>query len=276
MKQLRKDAWGWNEEATTAFEHLKKATTEAPVLALPYFTKQFIIETDASNGGLGAILMQESHPTTYFSKTMGNRASLKLIYEKKLMAIVFVVLKRRHYLLGRKFVVKTDQSSLRFLLCQREVGVECQKWLMKIMGFDFEIVYNSGSSNRVADALYCKSDDEVFLGALCSSHGIDWKAIDDLVRNDAILGLIIQKIEARGELLNGFTVEHSQLWYKGRYALPKTSPFISTLLYEYHGLSLGGHMGEHKTYSRIAVEWFWEGIRKQIVDYVKSCGVCKT
>lgn len=129
-EQLRKDVWGWNEEATVAFERLKKAMTEAPVLALPNFSKSFVVETDVSNGGVGAVLTQESHPTAYFSKTLGNRASLKPIYEKEMMAIVFAIPKWRHYLLGRKFIVKTNQSSLKFLLCQREIGVEYQKWLM--------------------------------------------------------------------------------------------------------------------------------------------------
>ena len=104
-EQLKKDAWGWNEEAIVAFERLKKAMTEAPVLALPDFSKPFVIETEASKG-VEAILTQESHPIAYFSKTLGSRACLKPIYEKQLMAIVFAILKWRHYLLERKLSSK--------------------------------------------------------------------------------------------------------------------------------------------------------------------------
>ena len=132
--QLRKDAFGWNEAAFAAFIALKQAMTKALVLSLPDFFKLFVIETDASNSGLGAVLIQEKHPVAFFSKALGTRASLKPIYEKELMAIVFAILKWRHYLLGSKFVVQTDQSSLKFLLEQREVGMKYRKWLLKVMG----------------------------------------------------------------------------------------------------------------------------------------------
>ena len=58
--QLRKDSFGWNAAAFTTFNNLKKAMTAAPVLSLPDFTKMFFIETDASNCGLGAVLIQEN------------------------------------------------------------------------------------------------------------------------------------------------------------------------------------------------------------------------
>ena len=133
IEQLRKDAFGWNEAALAAFIALKQAMTKASVLSLPNFSKLFVIETDASNSGLGAVLLQEKHPVAFFSKALGTRASLKPIYDKELMAIVFAILKWRHYLLGRKFVVRIDQSSLKFLLEQREVGTEYQKWPLKVM-----------------------------------------------------------------------------------------------------------------------------------------------
>ena len=65
---LKQDAYRWNEEATTTFNQLKNVMTQPLVLALPDLTKQFIIETDASNRGMGAVLMQEGHPIAFISK----------------------------------------------------------------------------------------------------------------------------------------------------------------------------------------------------------------
>ena len=83
----------WNEAATTAFEKLKQAMSQPPVLALPDFGKTFVVETDASGMGIGAVLMQEGHPIAYVSKSLGSRQLALSIYEKELLAIVYAVCK---------------------------------------------------------------------------------------------------------------------------------------------------------------------------------------
>jgi hypothetical protein len=90
---LKKDAYRWNEEATSAFNQLKHAMTQPPVLALPYLTQQFIIETDASSRGMGAVLMQAGHPIAFISKSFGVKQQALSTYERELLAILLAVTK---------------------------------------------------------------------------------------------------------------------------------------------------------------------------------------
>ncbi|XP_010424225.1 PREDICTED: uncharacterized protein LOC104709283 [Camelina sativa] len=81
----KKDAFVWSDEAQQAFNELKKALCEAPVLALPRFDKPFLVETDESSQGIGAVLMQEGHPLAYISRHLKGKQLLLSIYEKELM-----------------------------------------------------------------------------------------------------------------------------------------------------------------------------------------------
>lgn len=119
-KLLQKNSFKWSEEATEAFEKPKLAMKTIHVLALPDWSLPFIIETDASGIGLGAVLSQNGHPIAFFSQKLSARAQAKSIYERQLMAIVLSVQKWR-LLLGRKLTVTSDQKAMKFLLEQREV-----------------------------------------------------------------------------------------------------------------------------------------------------------
>ncbi|XP_048496700.1 transposon Tf2-1 polyprotein [Beta vulgaris subsp. vulgaris] len=271
--QLKKDSFQWGSEADIAFVALKKAMTSAPVLAMPNFQQTFVLETDASGHGLGAVLLQNQHPITFFSHTLGVRARLKSIYEKELMAIVLAVQKWRHYLMGRRFIIRTDQRSLKFLMEQRVVGVEYQKWLSKLMGFEFEIQYNPGASNRVADALSRKSMGE--LNNVESICGISWDEVQASVQSNPFIQRITKEIETGEQTHHGFTIVGGRLLYKGRLMVPANSTLSRTLLREYHDSPLGGHAGELKTYLRLATEWFWVGMRKEVARYVQACTTCQ-
>lgn len=98
------------------------------------------------------------------------------------MAICFAVQKWRCYLLGRHFVVRTDQQSLRYVLQQREVGNEYQRWMSKLMGYSFEIHYKPGKANLVADALSRKIVQGAELGTMISYSTINWAELNQETR----------------------------------------------------------------------------------------------
>lgn len=150
---LKKDAFVWSAEAEASFGEPKAAMTTTPVLRLPDFEIPFCIETDASDAGIGAVLLQENHPIAFFSKKLGPRRRVVSTHHKELCAIVEAVQKWRQYLLGREFVIRSDQKSLKELLLQVVQTPDQQLYVLKLMEYKFTIEYKKGSLNKVADAL---------------------------------------------------------------------------------------------------------------------------
>ena len=155
---LKKNAFAWSDAADLAFQHLKVAVSQPLVLALPNFNQHFIIECDASGTGLGAVLMQNQRPIAFHTQTLKGKALQLSTYEKELLALVTAVHKWRPYLLGRPFIIKIDQKSLKYILEQKIATPAQQKWLTKLLGYLFVVEYKRGCENKVADALSRRSN----------------------------------------------------------------------------------------------------------------------
>ncbi|KAK9126281.1 hypothetical protein Scep_015127 [Stephania cephalantha] len=127
------------------------------------------------------------------------------------MAIVLAVQKWRHYLLGRKFVVRSDQRSLKYLFEQRVIAPEYQRWILKLLGFQFEIQYKPGSSNAAADALSRFPCME--LQSFTTSSFLDMEVIHSEVLQDSFLGPIFSALQQDKEapLADLFTDDTSDL-----------------------------------------------------------------
>ena len=174
----------WTDLHQESFEKLKLALTSAPVLAYPDYSKPFLLETDASLKGLGAVLSQEdndghtrvisyvSRTLKPYEKSMRNYSSAKL----ELLALKWSVCKKfRDYLIGSKFTVLTDNNPLTYV-CTSRLGMSQIRWLSDLALFDFEIKYRVGKSNQVADALSRQPSNPD--SASESSDGEDeWEAI---------------------------------------------------------------------------------------------------
>ncbi|KAI5352798.1 hypothetical protein L3X38_005690 [Prunus dulcis] len=155
---LRKDNFHWSLAADSAFQALKTALTTTPVLRLPDFSKQFVVESDASNNGVGAILSQEQRPIAYLSKSLSERHRSLSVYDKEMLAVVLAVQQWCPYLLGRQFKIVTDHQTIKHFLEQRITTPTQEKWLLKLLGYNYEIEYRAGSKNAGPDALSRKSE----------------------------------------------------------------------------------------------------------------------
>ncbi|KAI3522148.1 hypothetical protein L1887_11628 [Cichorium endivia] len=271
---LKKDNFTWGNEATQAFRQLQQAMTQVPVLALPDFTKAFTVETDASGVGVGAVLMQQNKPVAYFSQVLGHRAQLKSVYERELMAIVMAVQKWRPYLLGRRFTVITDQKSLKYLLEQRMVAGEHQRWISKLAGFDFEILYRPGKENGAADALSRRGEGVTLAELTLSQVGHGGEILADLLNEPELIEMR-KKLETSGDEMPGYVIDQGHVRYKGRLVIPRTSKWVLRLCQESHSGVTGGHEGMQKTYQRLAREFFWVGMRNDVARFVSECVVCQ-
>ena len=270
---LKLGSFKWSEEAQEAFEKLQRAMMILPILALLDFNAPFEVETDASGYGIGAVLMQNKRPVAFYSHTLALRDRSKPVYERELMAVVMAVQRWRPYLLGRTFIVKTDQRSLKFLLKQRVIQPQYQKWIAKLLGYSFEVMYKPGLENKAADAL-SRVPPTAHLNQLTAHTLVDIKVIREEVDKDDYLKDIIDRIQREEEVKN-YTLQQGILRYKGRLVIAKNSSLIPAILHTYHDSVLGGHSGFLRTYKRMTGELFWVGMKAEVQKYCEECMTCQ-
>jgi hypothetical protein len=122
-------AFKWEQDQEDAFNTLKEKLMNAPILALPNFAKTFEIECDASNIGIGAVLLQEGHPIAYFSEKLSGAHLNYSTYDKELYALVRALHTWQHYLFPKEFVIHSDHESLKYLKGQGKLNKRHAKWV---------------------------------------------------------------------------------------------------------------------------------------------------
>jgi hypothetical protein len=195
-----------------------------------------LLECDASREGIIAMLMQGVHPIVFESRKLSQLERLYSMYDKEMHALN----KFRQYLVGNKFVVKTDHNSLKYFLEQKDLSERQQKWLTKVHAFNFDIEYVKGKKNIVADALSRRP-------TTCSLMEIsaDWKS-----------HLLVEysKDKFTCEILDGqvhddmYRVIDDVIYYKYRVYLVPGSGLRKKILTAVHDFPLAGHHGFFKTY----------------------------
>ena len=155
--QDKSSKFQWSEQCRSAFQSLKQKLSSAPVLAFPNPRDTFILDTDASDVGIGGVLSQVQdgmeRVISYGSRTLSKSEKNYCVTRKELLALVYFMRQFRSYLLGHPFLVRTDHSSLRWLSQFKQPEGQLARWIEQLQEFDFQIEHRKGRDHSNADAL---------------------------------------------------------------------------------------------------------------------------
>ncbi len=148
----------WSPETEEAFHQIKRALTEEPVLQAPDFGCPFLLQTDVSEAGLGAVLSQvqegEEHPVLFISRKLTKTERNYATVEKEALAVKWAVLELRYYLPGRKFTLLTDHAPLQWMARAKDTNARVTRWFLALQDFCFVVRHRAGASNANADGLH--------------------------------------------------------------------------------------------------------------------------
>ncbi len=151
------DTVPWTERCQQVFTQVKAALCGGPLLHSPDFSLPLLLQTDASDRGLGAVLTQEiggeERPVLYISRKLSKRETMYSTIEKECLAIRWAVLTLRYYLLGREFTLCSDHAPLQWLHRMKDTNARITRWYLALQPFKFKVIHRPGTQMTVADFL---------------------------------------------------------------------------------------------------------------------------
>lgn len=269
---LKKNGFHWTQEHTSAFNQLKQIMTSCPVLALPDFSKAFVLETDACGTGIGAVLMQGGRPLAYLSKSLGPKAAAQSVYEKEALAILEALKKWRHYFLGNSLIIKTDQQSLRYMTTQKLTEGVQHKLLLKLMGFDYTIEYKKGKENIAADSL-SRRDAHCHAITVCLPQWME--DVKQSYLQDPDSGKLLRKMARDVSNPSQYTIKDGIIKHGSKIYVGAATNMRLILLETFHSSAIGGHSGAKATYQRIKKVFCWPHLKQMVQKFISECPVCQ-
>jgi hypothetical protein len=235
---LHHKSFSWNSIAQESFDKLKESMTTTPVLAYPDFSKEFIIETDVCDTGIGAVLSQEGHPIAYFSKGLSVSNQQKSTYEKEFLEVMMTVDKWRSYLHKNPFVIKTNHQSLCYLQ-DHTLSTELQRKAMRnLVGLQFRFAYKKGSENKAADAL-SRVGLHFNLSAIFAVFPVWIQGVVNSYHGDADATNLLQELVVSSPNAQGFSPTDRVIRYGNKIWVGPNSALQTKLIGSFHSSTLG-------------------------------------
>lgn len=264
----------WNEDQEKSFNKVKQILTSDPVLIRADFNKPFILQTDASDTGLGAVLIQEEKGipkvVMYASRSLNSAEMKYSTTERECLAVVWGIRKMRAFLEGYHFTVITDHQALKWLNTIQNPTGRLARWALELQQYSFEIEYRSGSQNKIAD--------ELSRSTVCTikEQEKNWyekklnecRTNADQCENYRIEGdQLYRKITSASY---GIKLADDTEW---KLCVPPSKK--REILIENHDNPSAGHGGTAKTLNRIAQRYYWPGMYRDTAQYVAKCITCQ-
>ena len=289
----------WGESQEKAFRALQNALVTAPVLRHFSETADIEIHTDASDYGIGAVIMQRAddalHPVAYASRRLNTAEEKYNTTLKECLGIIFAIKTFRSYIWGRPFVIYVDHHSLCFLNRNRDMDSMIARWSILLQEFNYSIKHIPGRINCAPDCLsrypidtpvskHEGNDDfELMTLAIASED------IAKLQREDAVIGEIIQAMSNPDQATSrvrrqtrSYIMDTDILYRKncftasGNNLLVVPDKLKHEICHSMHDDALsGGHLGFARTYGKMRDRYYWDGMSKSVENYVKSCDACQ-
>ncbi|KAG1927362.1 retrotransposable element [Pimephales promelas] len=263
-----KSCFRWSESAQEAFDRLKVLFTTAPILIMPDITRQFIVEVDASEVGVGAVLSQRSasdnkvHPCAFFSHRLSSAERNYDVGNRELLAIRLALGEWRQWLEGSSvpFVVWTDHRNLEYIRSAKRLNARQARWSLFFTRFDFSISYRPGSKNVKPDAL------SRLFGSSSSSS-----TREEIIPPGRVVGAAIWGIERQVKRALAHAVTPRDC--------PRGSLFVPVptrlaVLQWGHSSKLSAHPGVRGTIALIRQRFWWPTLVHDARRFIASCSVC--
>jgi len=290
----------WTDKCEESFQELKRRLTSAPILMIPDVGKPFEVYFDASHLWLGYVLMQEKRAVAYASRQLKVHERNYPTHDLEVAAIVFALKIWRHYLYGAQYRVFSDHKSLKYLFDQKELNMRQRRWMVFLKDYDFELLYHPGKANVVADALSRKIIHiahlmikevellkqfkdmklQVELGSefiRCSTLTISIDFLDS-IRERQLLDASLNRIREQlgSDEVKDFAVgEDGILQFQDRVCVSDDVEVKKLILEEGHKSRLSLHLGMTKMYQDLKETFWWQGMKKDVAQFVSACLTCQ-